>query len=125
MRRGFTVSLVIIFALAIGCASLVAPASSLASVMPGCSQNSSGGQEECPVPSFLCDFESAQGRSAGFLPATPRSHDFFKYVSLTAAHLNGDIASRGSCLGENSRFDSVGSTPQNVSVYLFHSVLTL
>ncbi|HWO41521.1 MAG TPA: hypothetical protein VNO43_06925 [Candidatus Eisenbacteria bacterium] len=119
-------SLVIAFAFAIGCASLIAPTLSLASVAPGCSRASSAAQGmECPNPSLLCGFGSSQAVISELLPTPSRSHDFSKHVLLLAAHFAGDIPGDEPALAENSRFPSSGSTPRKISLHLFHSVLTL
>jgi hypothetical protein len=123
MSRGIAFSLVLLFAFAIGCASLVAPSLSLASVVPGCSRSSPAGEEmECSHPSFLCDFESSPDLISKVLPTSTRTHELSKDTLSLAAYLVSDIP----LVAENSRrFASVGSTPQKVSVHLFHSVLTL
>lgn len=106
---------------------MVAPALSIASPMPGCSQNSSAlGKTGCEQPSFLCGFGSSFHLLSGGVLASVRNHDFSKgaqYPILGVAPLG---SSGETSLAANHVGVAFRTLPaQKVSIHLFNSVLNL
>jgi len=119
-------SLLFFFAFGVCGASMAAPGLSIASPMPGCSQDSSALGKACEHPSFLCGFGSSFHLLSGGVLASSRTHDFSKVTHFPTKELvfigsSDEIPLAASRLGSAS----ASSAAQKVSVHLFNSILTL
>jgi hypothetical protein len=120
-------SLLLFFTFAVCGVSMAAPALSIASPMPGCSQDSSPlGKTGCEQPSFLCGFSSSFDLLSRGVLVSSRTHDFSKVTHFPTKELvfigsSDEIPLAASRLGSAS----ASSAAQKVSIHLFNSILTL
>jgi hypothetical protein len=118
--------LVLVFALAVLCATLAAPGQSLASVN-GCSQdNRAMEMSDCEHPSYLCGFDpSSRLISEGAFSST-RSNDSLKNpLGLAVGDACFDSSAYGGPFVRNEHTSAFPVTPHKVSIHLYNSVFTL
>ena len=117
-----------LFAFGVWCSSLANPGLSLASGMPGCSQNNSPLEKPaCPYPTFSCAAGSSFSLLSQGVFASVRIHDFAKN---SQSQIVGTVVPIGSSnehsLAASRPKAALGSnTEHKVSVHLLNSVLTL
>jgi hypothetical protein len=117
--------LVLFFTSAVLCATLAAPAQSLASVT-GCSQTDLPMKvADCEHPSYLCGFDRSSNLVSESALSSARPNDSLKNaLSVAVGEACFDTAYSGPFIGsEHTIVFPVG--PHKVPIYLYNSVLTL
>jgi hypothetical protein len=118
--------LMLFFASAVLCATMAAPAQSLASVT-GCSQdNPAMEMSGCEHPSYLCGFDpSSRLISEGAFSSTRSNDSLRNPLGLAVGDVCFDSSAYGGPFVRNEHTSAFPVGPRKVSIHLYNSVLTL